>query len=263
MVWVAGGLALGCSQPEKKVVEQASVLEVEEEEEVVKTYEVALEEYRYYEDKIRRIAYKREKEVIEAYQDSAFTALNGSLIGDYTFVDIEERVIKTDELAKPLYLMASASWCKPCIAKIPALNKAVEEYHDRVNFAVLFYDDDAMVRKMASDYNENIYLVPSKGKRQSGDIDINIDGFRHIMSYPTSYLINPEKTIIKLSQGGYVADTFMTEDFNEIIVTPEQAYHRNMKSILSDIGLLFGESIQIDVEQETQVHQTDYSSIKL
>ncbi|MEQ9301002.1 MAG: redoxin domain-containing protein [Cyclobacteriaceae bacterium] len=267
LVLIVGGLAIGCGRStEKKEVQQAGVLEVEEEiaeKEVVKTYDAALEEYGYYEDQIRRIAYKNDKTVIQAYLDSALTAIEGSIIGDYTFVDVQDRVIKTTQLDKPLYLMTSASWCKPCISKIPAFNKAVEEYQDRVNFAVLFYDDSAKVQKMASDYNESIYLVPSWRKRQSGDMDINIGGFRHITSYPTSYLINPEMTIMKLSQGGYSADTILTDDFKEIIVTPKQSFARNYQSILSDIGVLLGESIIVDVEEETQVHQKDYSSIKL
>ncbi|MEM8893257.1 MAG: thioredoxin family protein [Bacteroidota bacterium] len=268
-LWIyvfVGVLTIGCHQSVKrKHPEQASPVDLEKgiaaENGVIKTYKAALEQYSYYDDQVRRIAYKQEKDVINAYLDSALSAITGSTIGDYNFIDIEGRHYTTSKLSKPLFLMTSASWCKPCLAKVPALNKAVDEYKDSIDFIILFQDDDSYVMKIKEDYHEDIFLVPHRSKLEGGRVDLDIGGFKHLTSYPTAYLISPEKVILKLSQGAFIAGKFNYD--KEMVVTKKQAFLRNLNSIKNDIGLLLGKPMMVEVEDESPLHQSDYSSIKL
>lgn len=246
LILVIGGLASGCGQvTKKKVVESKPVAKVERkvvEDETTKTYSEALEDYRYYIELTKSISYKGDLELMNAYADSAVVSLYNSTIGNYSFVDIKGDTFDTRELSKPLYLTTSASWCKPCIAKIPALNVMVDQYKESIDFVVLFQDIEDVVVDMSEDYHEGIRLIAStpQGIYETW----NISEFEPLQTFPTTYLINQDKMILRLGQGAEMARTYQTEDFEEITVTEQEAFDSNYQSIRADVEELLASNHQ-------------------
>lgn len=175
------------------------------------------------------------------YYDSINYVTNGSYIKDYTFETYDNKTYKTSKLKKPLFLMTSASWCKPCRVEVPALNKVVEEYYEQVDFVVLFWDKLESLKRLAPDYNEKIYLVPSKNSG-SNMTTLDINGFRHITGYPKTYLISTENRIVENFGGAAVPQTYTDENGKEKIITSKDAFDMNYKTLKNEVKKLLKET---------------------
>ncbi|WP_405205765.1 TlpA family protein disulfide reductase [Aquimarina sp. LLG6339-5] len=98
-----------------------------------------------------------------------------------SLVDIEERTqvasydwklhgVNTESMnfniaeGKVVLLNYWATWCPPCIAEMPSLQKLYNDYQDKVVFVFLTEDDDPELNKFMSDksYNYPIYRSLSK-----------------------------------------------------------------------------------------------------
>lgn len=128
--------------------------------------------------------------------------IKGSTILNYDFTDINGTVVSTDKIKKPIVLVAAATWSGPFWGGMPALNQIVEENKDKIEFIMIFWDNETKVKKMAHKINENIVLVPARevDKVEKGNLDIS--GFVHkIQNYPTAYLIDKNKTVLGVGSG--------------------------------------------------------------
>jgi len=177
------------------------------------------------------------------YNDSIKAIIVGSYIEEHNFIAFDSTTFTTSNRNKPLFLQITASWCKPCKAEIPALNKIVKKYQDRVDFALIFWDNHKQLSEFAEDYNPEITLIPSTEKQEE-TTTIDLEGFRHIMGFPTNYLINSNNRIINFSQGAMVPDTFTLPDGSTRTITKEEANDGNFKRLETEIAeLLQNESI--------------------
>jgi len=168
------------------------------------------------------------------YNDSIKAAIVGSYIEDHNFTTYDSTNFSTYNRKKPLFLQVTASWCKPCLAEIPALNKIVEKYKDRIDFTLIFWDNQEELSLFAQDYNSAITLVPSLEKQEDATT-IDIAGFRHIMGFPTNYLISSNNQIINFSQGAMVPDTFALPDGSTKTITKKEANDGNFKRLEKEV----------------------------
>ncbi|WP_055436059.1 TlpA family protein disulfide reductase [Lacinutrix algicola] len=177
---------------------------------------------------------KNDSENALKYSDSINVLVINSFIDDYSFVTVDSIIYKTSNNKKPLFLQVTASWCAPCKAEIPALNKIVEKYKEKVDFVLLFWDTQSELKEFAEDYNNNVVLVPSQ-KKQSEATTIDISGFRHITGFPTNYLITSNKEIINYTSVTMVPGTFPKRDGGEITITQEDADKGNFERLEKEI----------------------------
>lgn len=179
------------------------------------------------------------------YYDSIRSSVIGSFIGAHTFRTLDNKQVKLESLSKPLLLITSATWCAGCVSEIPALNKVAKEYADKVTFIVLFHDtNDGKLLNLAKKYSGSIVLVPSVKKLEDVHT-LDIAGFRHILGYPTSYLINTERKIVGFSQGTAVPMTYTNDKGEEVTTTQEQANAINYKSLKEQVEQLLSEESEI------------------
>lgn len=177
---------------------------------------------------------KNDNENALKYDDSIKQTILNSFIKDYKFKSINKDIYNTAKRKKPLFLQVTASWCAACKFEVTALNKIVEKYSNQVDFVLLFWDTQSDLEKLAPDYNKDIVLVPSQEKHPDPHT-IDISGFRHIMGYPTNYLITTDNEIINFSSGAKIPSTFTDKEGKEIIITKEQANKENYERLESEI----------------------------
>lgn len=159
-----------------------------------------------------------------SYDDSIKNCIEGSIIDKYSFKTFDDKILNTQQIERPIFLLTSASWCSPCMAEISPLNKLVEKYRDSIQFIVLFWDTKDKVADLSTKYNSNIILVPSLIRDNTNDNSLNISGFQHIGGYPATYLIlknriidyavgavSPTVTILN-SKGEFETKTVLTEE---------------------------------------------------
>ncbi len=137
--------------------------------------------------------------------DSLKVLLSGTKIGEQEFLDLDGNIIKFDTFSKPIFLEATASWCKPCIAQIPAINSIVDLYHNQVEFVFFTQDTQEKAQDIASNLHPKIKVIPSLKKVDPNGLNkIDVGGFQHILPFPTTYFVNSNKIISDIKVGGPV-----------------------------------------------------------
>ncbi len=58
-------------------------------------------------------------------------------------------VVFSDQLDKPVFLNMWATWCPPCRAELPGIQKLYEQYKDKVHFLLLSDEPPAKVKAFA------------------------------------------------------------------------------------------------------------------
>jgi len=108
---------------------------------------------------------------------------------------------------KVIFMNIWATWCPPCIAEMPSIDKLHEEMGDEVAFVMLSLDDDFEKAKAFD-------------KRKGYDLPIyapagNLPAMYHSSAIPTTYVIDAEGNLV-LEHGG-MAD-YNTLEFREFLL---------------------------------------------
>lgn len=177
---------------------------------------------------------KGEKENARKYRDSIKLQIANSYIQEHEFESVYNTKYNTSKRKKPLFIQATASWCAPCKFEVPALNRIVEKYSNEVDFVLLFWDTKPKILEFASDYDDRIFLIPSK-EEPSGGSSVSISGFTHQIGFPTNYLITEDNQIINYYQGAMVPSNYTDSEGNQNIVTKEDADKGNFELLESQI----------------------------
>jgi thiol-disulfide isomerase/thioredoxin len=60
----------------------------------------------------------------------------------YSFVNSEGKKFSLESLSdKPIFLNYWATWCPPCVAEMPSIEKLYSDYKDKVHFVIVSQDD--------------------------------------------------------------------------------------------------------------------------
>lgn len=152
----------------------------------------------------------------ETAEDLINNCLIGSYLLNYDFVTIDGKTISTDKVKKPIVLIAASTRCAPCWGDIPALNKMVEKYVDKVEFLMFFWDDLDGIQRMQKKLDPRIKLIPPT-KKFDNKAYTESYGFFHKLDYPTTYLINKDKKFVSIRRGAaYPSKDMNWDKVNEI-----------------------------------------------
>lgn len=179
-----------------------------------------------------------DSKLANTYYDSIKNCIVGSYIDNYNFETINAKRYQVGVSNKPIFLTLTASWCAPCRAEIPALNKLIDEYAEKVNFLVLFWDVKSDLADLASKYNQKAYLIPSLTKSIDKAHTIDIAGFKSITGYPTTYLVDGNNKIIDYLTGAVVPGTGKNAKGDDIFITEEDAFTSNYNRLKAAVELL-------------------------
>lgn len=110
----------------------------------------------------------------------------------------------SDFRGKVIFLNFWATWCMPCIAELPSINKLYLELKDE-NIEFLLISSET-IEKVTSYHTRKDYQVPF----HTIDIDGNIPNIYYSPSIPTTFIINKKGQIIRKSFG---AENWDDEEF--------------------------------------------------
>lgn len=133
-------------------------------------------------------------------EDVVYNCIKDKFISNYDFTSIDGITISTNQIKKPIMLFAASTRYAPCRAQIPAINKIVEKYSDKIKFIMLFSNEEDDVKKIAEKFDKRITLVASKEKMKDRS-SLNVSGFIHKLDYPSAYLITSNKRILDFKRG--------------------------------------------------------------
>ncbi len=147
----------------------------------------------------------------QAYIDSDFqrgeflfdslvkNVVNGSYMDNFKMNKLSGKSIRFYDFEKPVFLMTYASWCTPGVGEIPALNKIAEQYHDQIDFVILFWNSKQQVKQVAGEYSSKIHIVYVDETENIHDHFI--ESMKHSLGFPTSFFIAQNKQILDVRRG--------------------------------------------------------------
>ncbi len=134
----------------------------------------------------------------------------GTRVPEFTFVSLDDSTdIFTDrDLLGRTYLIDHwGTWCKACVAEIPALEQAYDRFKD-TGFEILsvaFYDAPAEVQQFRKKQYGMPWLHTVVGEKDHE----SVTGAFEVWSYPTWFLVNERGTIVAKSGLTTVGDKIM------------------------------------------------------
>lgn len=124
--------------------------------------------------------------------------LNGSYLDNFKVKNLDGKLVPLEKLEKPLYLITNASWIVSSEGEIPAFNKLATEYHDKIDFVVLFWDSQKAAKEMAKKYHKTVkvFYVDESGNESN----FVIRKLKHSLGVPTSFLVDENKKIVDIKR---------------------------------------------------------------
>jgi len=112
---------------------------------------------------------------------------------------------------KPIFINFWATWCAPCIAEMPSIDKLYADYKDDVHFIIATYEEKSLV---------DAFLVKN---------DLNFPVYRYHIKEP------------KLLQSKTIPATFVLNTKGKIVVSEKGTSNWNSKSVRELLDKLIAE----------------------
>ncbi len=152
--------------------------------------------------------------------------LEGSYMDNFQFNSIAKKTktVQLSDFQKPVFLITYASWCVPGKGQIPALNKLATQFDGKIDFVVLFWDNQETAQQLSDQFNRNIHVVYVDETRNRGAYVVK--QLKHSLGLPTCFLMTADKRIADIRRSIFPA--FNTEE--------EVAYRENYKILEESIA---------------------------
>lgn len=125
-----------------------------------------------------------------------------------TLIDEDGKIISLEEFkGKVIFLNMWATWCPPCIAEMPNINKLYKEMGSEVAFVMVSLDEDFETAKAFNKrkgYNVPIYALQS-----------NRPAMYQSSTVPTTYVINAKGELVLTHKG---MSNYNTSKFKKFLI---------------------------------------------
>ncbi|GAA3516463.1 hypothetical protein GCM10022393_33210 [Aquimarina addita] len=122
--------------------------------------------------------------------------LTGTYMDNFKMNPLKGDPITFKEFEKPVFLISYATWCVPGDGEIPALNDLVDQFHDQIDFIVLFWNSKEDVNEKVKEYSDNVQLLYVNEKSNQDSYIIN--NLKHALGFPMMYFMNTDKKILDI-----------------------------------------------------------------
>jgi len=138
--------------------------------------------------------------------------IKGKYLSNYDFLTIDNNILSTDKIDKPILLLARMTLNEHNWREISILNDIIEKYETKIEIIILYWDKNSELKNITSQYDKRIHLIPSD-EFLIDKTKITHSGFEHKLDYPSAYLIDKDKKIIDFTRGIKIATE--KRDWNE------------------------------------------------
>jgi cytochrome c biogenesis protein CcmG, thiol:disulfide interchange protein DsbE len=124
-----------------------------------------------------------------------------------------QSIALTDARGKAVLVNVWATWCPPCRAEMPTIEKVYEEYHDR-GLVVLgvnstFQDEPPQIVPFINQYSITFPILL--------DVNGEVSNLYELRSLPTSFFIGRDGVIKEVVVGGPMSEALLRSNIEEII----------------------------------------------
>lgn len=131
----------------------------------------------------------------------------GDFAPDFELETITGEKIKLSDLrGEPVFVNFWATWCPPCRAEMPDMQKVHEDYDDVTILAVNEIETESSPRNVDSFIEEFGITFPIPSDKGG-----NVGARYRATSLPTTYLINPDGTVHNVAVGPLTYEAMVQE----------------------------------------------------
>jgi thiol-disulfide isomerase/thioredoxin len=111
----------------------------------------------------------------------------------WTFLNDKNESVRLSDLTdKPIFINIWATWCAPCIAEMPSIEKLYIDYKDDVHFVIATYEDKSLVDAFLQKQNLNLPVYRNQTKEPL---------LLHSKTIPATFILNTKGEIIVSEKG--------------------------------------------------------------
>ena len=165
--------------------------------------------------------FEKGKELFESFTS---TKLEGSYMDNFKFSSLKKKEVYLYDYKKPVFLITYASWCIPAKGEIPALNDLAAQYHNEVDFVVLFWDRREKVKELSEQFSSGISIVYVDETQNNGAYVVK--QLKHSLGLPTCFLLSGNKKVMDIRRSV----------FPPLHTSEQTAYRENFIALESSIS---------------------------
>lgn len=111
----------------------------------------------------------------------------------WTLINNDNQIVKLSDLSdKPVFINLWATWCAPCIAEMPSIEKLYIDYKDDVYFVLVTYEDKSLVDAFLKKQNFKFPVYRNQTKEPE---------LLQSKTIPATFIINTKGEIIVSEKG--------------------------------------------------------------
>lgn len=128
--------------------------------------------------------------------------------------DLEGSRIKMDQFfGRPVFLNFWATWCPPCIAEMPSIQRLYDIYGDEVAFVLASHEE---AKVLSAFLNKKHYTMPVYVLRGT------VPEVFYSRSIPATFLISPQGKIVMKKQGAAKWDGSRVKELLDRMIEPRK-----------------------------------------
>lgn len=134
---------------------------------------------------------------------------------DFQMTSTNGDVVWLSDLKKPIFINIWATWCPPCRSELPSILALEKKYKDKIDFLLISPNESIEQLKsfaQQKDYSTTFY-------NQNSKTPYNLI----TKSYPTTYILDPNKKIILKSVGAHDWNTQNVHNILDKIISDQVA----------------------------------------
>ena len=125
-------------------------------------------------------------------------SLAGTHFDDFSFKRLGKSRIQLSKIDKPILLITYSSWCIMGKGEIPALNKIANEYKEKMQIVVVFWNKKCDMKKIARNFDNDIMVCYANESEQKDLKTISL--LKKTFGFPTSYLIDENMELVDIQK---------------------------------------------------------------
>lgn len=185
---------------------------------------------RKYRKEAKLAAISRDEDRMQFLFDSLIDhVVANTYLDDFTVKKFSGRKKSLHDFDQPVFLITYASWCVTGVGEINALNNIVAQYHDKINFVMLFWGSKKKIKKMKRELSNKIEVLYVDEKENKNDFVIRT--MKHSLGFPTTFLIDTSKKLLGVKRN-------FLHHYN---TSYQSSYESHYDSFKSDIKVLLKE----------------------
>lgn len=141
------------------------------------------------------------KDFVQAQQlfDSLVqNSLIGTQFDDFSFKQIGKKRLQLSKINKPTLIITYASWCIIGKGEIPALNKLADQYKDKLQIVVLFWNKKKEMKKIARKFNNDIKVCYAHETDTKDCKAISL--LKKTLGFPTLYFLDHNLEVVDIQR---------------------------------------------------------------